>query len=482
MKYQFLTIVLMLTFGLSYAQSLETIKKYHDPYTRTNVNEVYTVLKNTNTKHGEYKSYDSKGHLTQKGSYKEGAQDGKWVTYYGVALASLRNDYQNWIDKVKEVANYSGGKRHGTRIGYKYPNGKRVIEFEKEYANGDLVKETTYWENGQKQSFVQINGVCRSWNENGVKIVEYTTNEMSEIEGAYQEWYDDGNKYVIAHYENGNLVGDCKQWFPDGTVQIDQHYSTKSILTKNLEFYSSGKPKSEMNCENSKCKETLYDSLTDQKIAEVEFVFLEEHGNVKFYRDGEEVNYYKNGKLKSKGLNKANERVGEWIFYDKNGDVEYFEVENQYGGRTKKTPQEIEAEKLAEQKRVEEENRRKLALEQEKELKKNKSTYTDRLKNLESLYDLQLKEEVILLGEVVSEEKYVAKNKKWLYEAFKVLDTKYQEDLNEADSDSLKNDVFKQRIDLANRMIELFKEETKSLEKSLKKVDDPEEVKGILGL
>ena len=482
MKYQFLTIVLLFTCGLNYAQSLETIKKYHDPYTRTTIKQVYTVLKNTNTKHGEYKSYDSKGHLTQKGTYKDGAQHGKWTIYYGVALASLRNDYQNWIDKVKEVVNYSNGERHGTRIAYKYPNGKKVIEFEREYRNGEVVKETTYWENGQKQSVAEVGGICRRWNESGVKITEYALNDMSNEEGIYREWYDDGSKYLEFHYENGNLVGDCKQWYPDGTLQIDKHFSENSMLTKQLTFYSSGKPYSEFYCENSNCKETLYDSLSGQMLAEVEFVMLEKHGRVELYREGEEVNYYRDGKLKSKGLNKSDERIGEWIFYNEDGSVKYFETDDEYGGRTKKTPQEIEAEKLAEQKRIEEENRRKLALEREKELKKNKATYAEGLKNLESMYDLQLKEEVILLGEVVSEEKYVAKNKKWLYEAFKVLDTKYHKDLNEADSDSLKNDVFKQRIDLVNRMIELFKEETKSLEKSLKKVDDPEEVKRLLGL
>ena len=238
-------------------QTTELIKKYHDPYTHSQLSEVYSVISGTYTKHGAYKSYDAKGHLTQEGSYLNGKETGTWKKYYGAATASLHNDPENWLDKLWETCDYKDGKRHGYRAKYSYPNGVKQFSHEWTYENGEIIKEVLYYDNGQKKASYQLNGECKDWDEEGnivaehvyesgepIKSIEYYANgqmkTLLQLNGECGEWYEDGSKKKEYKFVNGNVVGEYKEWYENGQLMFDNVYDEDSNLVSEKHFDQEG--------------------------------------------------------------------------------------------------------------------------------------------------------------------------------------------------------------------------------------------------
>lgn len=257
MKKTIATLLFLISGTLTFGQSTETIKKYHDPYTQTKLREVYTVITGTYTKHGSYKSYDAKGQVTQLGTYTNGKESGTWKKYYGASMASLHNDPENWLGKIWETCTYKAGKRHGYRAKFKYPNGVKQFDHEWTYENGEIIKEVLYWENGQKKASYQMNGECKDWNEDGiligehlyengepVKSIEYYENgqmkTLLQLNGDCGEWFENGDKKKEYKFVNGNVVGAYKEWYEDGQLMFDNIYDENSTLISEKHYSENG--------------------------------------------------------------------------------------------------------------------------------------------------------------------------------------------------------------------------------------------------
>ncbi len=247
----------LISFSLTFGQTTETIKKYHDPYTQSQLREVYSVIAGSYTKHGMYKSYDANGHLTQQGNYSQGKENGIWKKFYGSATASLHNDPKNWIDKLWETCEYKNGQRHGYRAKFKYPNGVKQFDHEWTYENGEIIKEVLYWENGKKKASYQMNGECKDWNEEGtligehvyengepIKSIEYYENgqmkTLLQLNGDCGEWFENGDKKKAYKFINGAVVGEYKEWYENGKLMFDNVYNENSNLLIERHYAESG--------------------------------------------------------------------------------------------------------------------------------------------------------------------------------------------------------------------------------------------------
>lgn len=527
-------LIIATTVAVSFSQTTETIKKYHDPYSQTQLSEVYSVIVGTPTKHGSYKSYDAKGHLTQTGSYSNGKQTGEWTTYYGTALASLHNDGKNYLGKVKEIVQYKNGLRDGQRVAYSYPDGVKTIEYDRIYSEGEIIKETVYWEDGTKKSIAQLGGLNTVWNERGIKILEFYLNKSNEEEGVYKQWYDDGSKFTESNYKNGDLIGEAWQWFSNGEVQIQRTYNESSIIVKNYEYYPSGQLKTKFECTNLNCSEITYDSITGNKSHEASFLIIEDNGRTRVVKNGTETIYHENGQIEEKGENLNNEKTGEWNYYydsgakfqyavfvkgvlqgdyfqwyesekikeeghyengrqsglwkfyyengqlrskgvysayeqpvgkweyfKEDGSIDYVE-ETTNGIRIKKSGEQIQGE----------------------ELKSKVEILNKKNKEIETLYEVYEKEDLNLdsWGSNKTETKKEAKNKRHLYQAYKIVESSYDQQINGANSNAEKLKGMEAKLRLADRLIELYQQDTKELEKELKKQDNGQEIKKLLGL
>lgn len=336
MKQYIFTAIFTFVLGIANAQNLTTIKQYYDPYTKTQLNEVYSVIAGTNTRHGLYKSYDRAGILLEEGTYKNGKENGTWKKYYGVTMASLYNDPVNWKGKLWETCNYLNGKRHGYRARFKYPKGVKRLEHEWTYENNDIIKEVLYYENGNKKASFQLNGECKEWNENGVltaehiykngnpiKSIEYYESGQKklllQLNGDCGEWFENGSKKKEYKYVEGEVVGTYKEWYEDGQLMCDKIYDRNSILISENVYFNSGKPKSVFHCDSVICKKVIYDSLTGQNIEQTFFQLQEINGRIQTIMTGEQTFFYTNGNIKSSGMNQSEEKHGKWIFYYEDG-------------------------------------------------------------------------------------------------------------------------------------------------------------------
>ena len=338
----------------AFAQNTQTVKTYHDPWTKTQLAEVYTVLQNTPTKHGNYKKYDERGTLIEDKNFSNGQFHGTCKTFYNAFLAQVYDNPKDWYGKIAEVLNYSKGELHGSAEEYHYLYGKQQLKYQRVYANGAMTKNTEYHNNGNKKISVQLNGICTEWHENGQKSAEYTY-KNGEADGQYNAWYENGNIAGTGIFRNGNKFGKWTEYYPDGKILQENDYNEDFISTKKREYFPNGSIKAERYLVKEDIyKETKYDSISGNKILDAELKFVTVRNEVKLVKNGKELQFYnngakksetnyvalyetnyyaerkngqfvewfENGKIKAQGTYDKDRMVGTWTTYYENGNKE----------------------------------------------------------------------------------------------------------------------------------------------------------------
>ena len=93
---------------------------------------------------------------------------------------------------------------------------KRIIHFDRQ---DSLYHVRDFFENGQ----IQMEASYRSFDKQ-VKE-EYQCNYFSNIkEGAYKEWFDDGQIEYIGNYKNGLRTGPAHSWYKNGRKEGEEYW------------------------------------------------------------------------------------------------------------------------------------------------------------------------------------------------------------------------------------------------------------------
>jgi len=102
----------------------------------------------------------------------------------------------------------------------------KVIRTYKQSRNklNDLVLETRWYENGQKQLEITakdgiLDGKITKWHENGQKSIEGTYKE-GKYDGKLTQWYENGQKSIEGTYKDGKVNGKWTRWADDGSLTI----------------------------------------------------------------------------------------------------------------------------------------------------------------------------------------------------------------------------------------------------------------------
>ncbi len=130
-------------------------------------------------------------------------------------------------DSTKHVFNYSGKKAELVKETTYYPNGNLKSEFNfndsllqgqfKTYLeNGNPVKEGAYL-NGIE------NGLFKYYDVNGMLTIEGNI-KNGKKEGLWTTWYDDVQKKEEMHYKDDMLNGIWTHWFIDGNLMREETY------------------------------------------------------------------------------------------------------------------------------------------------------------------------------------------------------------------------------------------------------------------
>lgn len=250
--------------------------------------EIYSI----GLEDGNFAYYDSSGLITECGQYKLGNKDGVWYSWW---------DYKTLRSKTK----YHNDKLEG--------------------------EDLYYYKNGQVESI--------SFSKNGIsegKYIHYFENGIIETEGNYHLGYKVG--FWKSYYSNQKVK--CLEHFVEeiGLKErkiidvYENHMGSIYFPIKTWIYYDSlGNVMSKIYYDNN-YKVKLIEKLN--KAGNI--VSSIEYSGQKFYtcsnnpgyriKDGKELEYFENGKIKILGTNKANQKNGTWLYYDSSGVLTKTEI------------------------------------------------------------------------------------------------------------------------------------------------------------
>ena len=224
---------------------------------------------------GYFIEYNQNGMLNSMKYFKNGVLDGAAYYYSEKGSLSKVSNFKTGVKGDEEVEFYENGQPKKYTI-YEKNNQSSVYSYN---SDGDLTKMETYkngYKNGdayvlsdgviiEKEFFIndKLEGDASSYYSEGqAKSSGKFKNDLRD--GKWTWYYPDGEMKLIETYVNGKVSGDIKGYFPDGSVE-------RSLSLLNGE--------------------------------------------------GEFLQYYNNGVLKAKGKFHNYSAYGEWLFYDKNGNI-----------------------------------------------------------------------------------------------------------------------------------------------------------------
>ncbi len=290
--------ILLLLVGIAWlsstlAQQLENRKTYHDLY-KTTVHEVYSVIKNTNTKHGEYKSYNGDGTIRVLCNYKNGKLDGTYMGYY----AERKTLQEHYI-----------------------------------YNNGDLVEQTEYWANGDKIYYKKINGIWTLYTK-GVKSCDAFLYE-GEVWGANNAYQPKPKDYYMTSGERVLKVKNCIYYYPSGKIAHEDKFNTYSISTESKSYTEDGQVTYErlLSEKDSTYTEKFFNNnklylRIGWKINITQGKYGKTH---KVVREGLSLVYDDKGNPVSEGYYANDHRIGKWdIYYSYDSNLKRLTEEYDY--------------------------------------------------------------------------------------------------------------------------------------------------------
>ncbi|MFN8154802.1 MAG: hypothetical protein U0Y08_10970 [Bacteroidia bacterium] len=251
-------------------------------------------------KDGFQESFNEKGKLFRRESWKDGHEDGEFVcmdffgrlgerkTYLYVADSGrsyLHGRSENYMNGVLEKrSEYRLGKLHGTQVVY-YNNG--MLKERTTYLNGlKSGKEEGYHNNGQL-SYSGLNAVIVA---GGVNV--------SVKHGEWKFFLANGKMSALTNYNHGKKEGRCVEYFPNGEMRMEAIYKADKRHGRVVNFASDGQVESEF---------VVYeDTVIDGK-------------RKSYVYDGDKLQYHPNGKLKAKESFAMGVKTGVWETYSSTG-------------------------------------------------------------------------------------------------------------------------------------------------------------------
>ncbi|MBW6491448.1 MAG: toxin-antitoxin system YwqK family antitoxin [Lentimicrobium sp.] len=228
-------------------------------------------------RNGYFKEYDEKGMLTDVSKY---VNDIRQEEVPELVKLDVRTDYYP-DGKVKTRASYKGEIPEGIR---------------REYAQtGEVISAYTY--------------------KNGKLIGEGIVDDEGMREGAWKEFYEDGQLRSEGVYRNGNRIGKWRFYHPDGALEQEGNYNNQGNTNGLWKwYYSNGLVLREENFLNGN--------------SEGIFTEFDENGDIIIqgeYVEGLEEGFwkYQHGDHREEGTYRGGMRNGEWKYYYDDGQLSF---------------------------------------------------------------------------------------------------------------------------------------------------------------
>ncbi|MDT8412427.1 MAG: tetratricopeptide repeat protein [Vicingaceae bacterium] len=228
---------------------------------------------------------------------------------------------------------------------------KKYIYDNKELSGIGVVKKgtlngnwTTYRDNGKVFSEGLINpsnnrdGKWIFYHENG-NISEEANYNDGKLTDAYKAFFDNKKLSKTYHYKDGLVVGKYSIYNKRGALVEEGEYNEKEELLTQTFYYNLGKDYLNYKVsyknnkidglitilyENGKTKSIINFSEGKRKGEEKEFYFSGNKksvfSNLNDEPEGDYISYYENGNVESKGKYKQGTMIGNWQYFNPNGE------------------------------------------------------------------------------------------------------------------------------------------------------------------
>lgn len=267
-------------------------------YSDGKIGTQYTFV--NNIKHGPFIENDALGTTVLKGDYLNGESHGKWQYYYpngnirielnfknGVLHGQYKTFYEN--GNIKDFYNYVFGESEGRSVFYAEDD-KTEIGSSEQLNGQNHGKRIFRGPEGNIQLIRHyIHGILMGYSYLGQDGKELPVIPLKNETGKVTSYYENGNIAREMEYLNGSLVNDYKVYYNDGQLErshinwFNDNHGTQYI------YYPSGKLKEEM---------------------------LYSYG----LHEGISKKYFENGLVKESISYRNDEKSGENIFYNQEGN------------------------------------------------------------------------------------------------------------------------------------------------------------------
>ncbi len=322
----------------------------------------FYVLAQIDTAFVPVKYYYPNGKISSEGFLRTGKPDGYWKAYYENGILKAEGNRKNFaLDSVWKFyteeglisleISYANGLKNGIRRTYQK---EEIIE---DFFVDDLREKQTkiFFNDGTLKAVIPYlngleNGTALEYNHDGVIILineykkgfllyrEYInrTDPNGLKQGLWKEFYTNGKVKEEITYLNDKKNGYLKKYDSLGTLlSIEKYINDEPVLyaeeLKEYElrrdYYPNGQIRIEGSYYNNKPDgiRREFDSLGNVVKG---YIFVDGvlYGEGIIDRlgkkQGQWKEYYENGQLMASGVYKNNLRVGNWLFYHRNGNIE----------------------------------------------------------------------------------------------------------------------------------------------------------------
>ncbi len=268
-----------------------------------------------------YNDYDGK--ITRRIGFTANPSEKIQYAYYSSGELYLKYRTIDDLEQDTVTCYY----RNGTvKELYFLKDGKKNGEYKSYYSNGQLALEMTYKMGIGEGSYI-------SYNSNGDKDDEFQL-VNDNIHGVRKRYHTNGQLASQYNYVNGKYDGEYTTYFYDGKIEKKGTY--RNEVGKFEEFYSNGSMSASMLLDESGKQNgvnVLYD-LDGKKYEEMVFskgelksiTYFDKAGTAKIVAEkkGKKIDYIRNypdGKRSIEGQIIDDQRVGEWKYFDKYGNL-----------------------------------------------------------------------------------------------------------------------------------------------------------------
>jgi antitoxin component YwqK of YwqJK toxin-antitoxin module len=281
---------------------------------------------------GSFKSYYENGQLEISANYLNGRLNGEYIKYLEDGTKYRALLFGNDTDKFYNINYFDANKSKvkNVYIGdeyFLYYECGRLQEYGKIYANGKF-PEKEYWQDGLVKKLYNyiFNKKDNDESEYLIEITSYysskniaskfTYTEDYDFHGDYEEYFENGKIKIKGKYIYGDKVGNWLEYFENGKLKSEGEYQFHNYkIGFWVEYFETGNIKESGKYILSNHSEwgPFYNNYDDYMGEGIHYYTLS-------VQDGKWIEYHENGKISSIGNYDNGSKVGNWKYYDFEGN------------------------------------------------------------------------------------------------------------------------------------------------------------------